>query len=614
MFQNVAKIPHLVSDGEGHSTSDFLNGRVNSLYLALRSKQEARTSPAPSAVMSIGSITEMLAATSPDVVIGGAMLGAGVYYLLKVIWGGTSVPAPSDDVEYDDSQELRNQLQLREWELELTRHFLRTRDRAGRLEMLLQSLEVPEDHGFAAVFRIVGSDLRLEQSYGLSPESRRKLSLSPQMLRETISGGVVLTSVSDAPLKQHLLGLTIEDRAPLTQFYGVRLGNIRHPWGVLVTTHLPAVLSSEPATRDAWEHLATILGEELAAQESVSQQGDELALTREMLELRSMADLQFRSPTHLFQEFLKRLAELADFERTTLIISGDEYQLAAPSVVRGGGALSRELVSVWEAAEYRLMAEASRASGGTIWTERDLAQIGLQGPFRMAVVLPLRYREWIVGRLCLTRRSSGAINENDRRLIQWGTEFLVDLIARTVDRAAVEQLARLDGLTQLANRHTFDTELDRAIDRANRTGDECALIMLDMDHFKAVNDTHGHLGGDAALATVARVVERSVQASRTDDHPLVARYGGEELVVLLPGVGEPGARRIAESIREAVGRTPIHHDDREFHITVSAGVAARNGAMITSRHLVAAADSALYRAKQSGRNRVEVADQAIPSV
>jgi len=149
------------------------------------------------------------------------------------------------------------------------------------------------------------------------------------------------------------------------------------------------------------------------------------------------------------------------------------------------------------------MAEAARASGGTIWTERDLSQIGLQGPFNMAVVLPLRYREWIVGRLCLTRRSGGAVNENDRRLIQWGTEFLVDLIARTVDRAAVEQLARLDGLTQLANRHTFDTELDRAIDRANRTGDECALIMLDMDHFKAVNDTHGHLGGDAALATVA---------------------------------------------------------------------------------------------------------------
>ncbi len=262
-----------------------------------------------------------------------------------------------------------------------------------------------------------------------------------------------------------------------------------------------------------------------------------------------------------FRSFSSGLRRLADFERTTLIISGDEYQLAAPSVVRGGGALSRELVSVWEAAEYRLMAEASRASGGTIWTERDLAQIGLQGPFRMAVVLPLRYREWIVGRLCLTRRSSGAINENDRRLIQWGTEFLVDLIARTVDRAAVEQLARLDGLTQLANRHTFDTELDRAIDRANRTGDECALIMLDMDHFKAVNDTHGHLGGDAALATVARVVERSVQASRTDDHPLVARYGGEELVVLLRESESPEPA-------ESLSRFARQSGERRFTTTI----------------------------------------------
>jgi diguanylate cyclase (GGDEF)-like protein len=558
-------------------------------------------------------IADWPAATSPDVVIGGALLGAGVYFLLKMIWGEAPAADPADEPPFDDTEELRTQLQLREWELELTRHFLRTRDRAGRLEMLLKSLEIPENQGFAAVFRIVGSELRMEQSHGLSPESRQKLALSPRMLRETISSGVVVTSVSEAPMNQNLLGLTVADRASLSKFYGVRLGNIRHPWGVLITTHLPAVQPSEPATRDAWEHLATILGEELASQETVSRQGDELALTREMLELRSMADLQFRSPTHLFQEFLKRLAELSDFERATLIISGDEYQLTAPSVVRGGGALSRELVAVWEAAEYRLMAEAASSTGGTVWTERDLSQIGLQGPFSMAVVLPLRYREWIVGRLCLSRRSGATINENDRRLIQWGTEFLVDLIARTVDRAAVEQLARLDGLTQLANRHTFDTELDRAVDRANRTGDDCALVILDLDHFKSVNDTHGHLGGDAALATVARVVERSVQASRTDDNPLVARYGGEELVVLLPGVGEPGARRIAESIREAVGRTPIHHDNEEFHVTISAGVAARNGAMVTSRSMVSSADTALYRAKQNGRNRVEVAEHAIHS-
>ena len=613
MFQDVAKIPRPVCHREGHSTSDWDRERLDSMCLVMRSIPRTRTSPALSAVMFEPLIADWPAATSPDVVIGGALLGAGVYFLLKMIWGEAPAGDPADEPPFDDTVELRTQLQLREWELELTRHFLRTRDRAGRLEMLLKSLEIPENQGFAAVFRIVGSELRMEQSHGLSPESRQKLALSPRMLRETISSGVVVTSVSEAPMNQNLLGLTVADRASLSKFYGVRLGNIRHPWGVLITTHLPAVQPSEPATRDAWEHLATILGEELASQETVSRQGDELALTREMLELRSMADLQFRSPTHLFQEFLKRLAELSDFERATLIISGDEYQLTAPSVVRGGGALSRELVAVWEAAEYRLMAEAASSTGGTVWTERDLSQIGLQGPFSMAVVLPLRYREWIVGRLCLSRRSGATINENDRRLIQWGTEFLVDLIARTVDRAAVEQLARLDGLTQLANRHTFDIELDRAVDRANRTGDDCALVILDLDHFKSVNDTHGHLGGDAALATVARVVERSVQASRTDDNPLVARYGGEELVVLLPGVGEPGARRIAESIREAVGRTPIHHDNEEFHVTISAGVAARNGAMVTSRSMVSSADTALYRAKQNGRNRVEVAEHAIHS-
>lgn len=557
-------------------------------------------------------IADWLSAMSLDIVIGGILLAVVLYYLLLAVIGDRTIRPVEDEAIRDETEDLRNRLQLREWELDLTRHFLRTRDRAGRLEMLLKSLIPEEGEGFAAVLRLVAGELRMEQSHGLSPESRQRLTLSPVLLRETISGGVVRTSASEASMQRMILGLTASERSQLTQVYSVRLGSHRQPWGVLVSTQLPMVQSSEAGTRDAWEHLATILGEELASQETVSRQGDELALTREMLELRSMADLQFRSPTHLFQEFLKRLAELSDFERATLVISGEEYQLTAPSVVRGGGALSREVANVWESAEYKLMAEASHSSGGTIWTDQELQRIGIPGPFTMGVVLPLRYHEWVVGRLCLTRRDGVTINENDRRLIQWGTEFLVDLIARTVDRAAVEQMARLDGLTQLANRHTFDTELDKAIDRANRTGDDCSLVLLDIDHFKSVNDTHGHLAGDAALSTVARVVERSVQAMRSDDAPLVARYGGEELVVLLPGVGEAGARRIAESIREAVGRTPIHHDELEFHVTMSAGVTSRSGKMVTSRSLVSAADAGLYRAKSNGRNRVESADILIP--
>ena len=119
----------------------------------------------------------------------------------------------------------------------------------------------------------------------------------------------------------------------------------------------------------------------------------------------------------------------------------------------------------------------------------------------------------------------------------------------------------------------------------------------------------GHLGGDAALKTVARIVERSVQSMRDGDQSLVARYGGEELVVLLPGVGEAGARRIAESIREAVMRTPIPFEEGEFHVTLSAGVAARCETVATSRALISASDAALYKAKANGRNRVEVTSE-----
>ena len=223
-------------------------------------------------------------------------------------------------------------------------------------------------------------------------------------------------------------------------------------------------------------------------------------------------------------------------------------------------------------------------------------------------MLPLHHHDWRMGQLCLTRRSTGAIEEGTRKLIHWGAQFLVELVARTVDRAAIEMQAKRDGLTHLANRHTFDMELDRTIDRANRVGDALALIMLDLDHFKAVNDTYGHLGGDTALKAVARIVERSVQTTRGGDQPLVARYGGEELVVLLPGVGEGGARRLAESIREAVRRSPIPFEGGEFHVTLSAGVSMRSAEITTPRELISAADAALYRAKANGRNRVEVTE------
>ncbi len=501
---------------------------------------------------------------------------------------------------------LRSLLSLRDWELILTRRFLGAHNLSGRLRVLLEALVADPQLGFAAIFRLVGHEPKLEQAIGLLPESSRKLTISPRVARDTVFLGSIAIFESEVTAMRSIEGLSTLERSRLTNLYCLRLGNIQNPWGLLISSELPAVQSGDTASLSGWEHLTSILGEELALQESIDQQGNELALSREMLELRSLADKQFRSPSHLLQEFLKRLAEMTDFEQATLVLNEEEQELCEVPLLRGGGPMTRDLMAGWEVAETLLFAGASETSATAIWTETELQRLGVSGPFAFALMIPLHHHDWNMGQICLTRRSTAAIEESTRKLIHWGAQFLVELVARTIDRAAIEMQAKRDGLTHLANRHTFDIELDRTIDRANRVGDDLSLIMLDLDHFKAVNDTHGHLGGDAALKAVARIVERSVQTTRGGDQPLVARYGGEEMVVLLPGVGEGGARRIAESIREAVRRTPIPFEGGEFRITLSAGVSMRSDEITTPRELISAADAALYRAKANGRNRVEV--------
>ncbi|MCB1002685.1 MAG: sensor domain-containing diguanylate cyclase [Acidimicrobiales bacterium] len=162
----------------------------------------------------------------------------------------------------------------------------------------------------------------------------------------------------------------------------------------------------------------------------------------------------------------------------------------------------------------------------------------------------------------------------------------------------VDRLARHDGLTGLCNRTEFDGALERELSRAQRTGDPLALVLVDLDHFKAVNDTHGHQTGDEVLRQVGAGLEQLV---RRED--VAARYGGEEFVVLLPGVDAAGgvafAERVRSGLREAVDAVAL---------TVSAGVASYPENALDVDALVGRADAALYAAKRGGRDRVVASD------
>ena len=165
----------------------------------------------------------------------------------------------------------------------------------------------------------------------------------------------------------------------------------------------------------------------------------------------------------------------------------------------------------------------------------------------------------------------------------------------------LSQLATTDTLTGLANRgHALET-LQAMLIRAQRKGQPVGGMLLDVDHFKQVNDTYGHPAGDQVLRDIAHILQANVRA-----YDLAARYGGEEFLVLCDGADLPATVDMAERIRAAVASHGFRlADGQTLHTTVSVGVYVGTSAHTTAMQLIEATDQALYRAKQAGRNRVE---------
>jgi diguanylate cyclase (GGDEF)-like protein len=179
---------------------------------------------------------------------------------------------------------------------------------------------------------------------------------------------------------------------------------------------------------------------------------------------------------------------------------------------------------------------------------------------------------------------------------------LANLTAIAVEKsrlfARIRALAEVDGLTGVANRRTYDDAVNRMLVEARQTGRSIGLVLLDVDHFKLFNDTHGHLAGDDVLKMVASTLGSNARSS-----DVVARYGGEEFTVLLPDTTLQQAEFVATKLVRAVEAAGQLLDNG---VTISAGVAASPAGTLEPNALFEAADRALYLAKRGGRNRVEV--------
>ena len=324
------------------------------------------------------------------------------------------------------------------------------------------------------------------------------------------------------------------------------------------------------------------------------------------------------SSEELYHILVRRVARALDISHCSLVLArpGDQVGVVAAAYEAPGLAhleirLERypEIRAALETGEPVLIEDVD-ASALYNDVRLDWAAAGTLVPYRSVVALPFRLDGEQAGVIFLrTLLDEAPLATSDVEFSDTVVRAAVAAIRRAqmiestrADKARFEVLALTDPLTQTHNRRALMERLTSELERARRYALHLSVLMVDLDHFKAINDSYGHVVGDEVLRGVSRVLQREARAV-----DVVARFGGEEFVVVLPETGEDGAVALAERIRARVEETPpvTGGEYGWLRVTVSIGVATVPSPRVNSpEELIAVADEALYRAKAQGRNRV----------
>ena len=274
-----------------------------------------------------------------------------------------------------------------------------------------------------------------------------------------------------------------------------------------------------------------------------------------------------------------------------------------------GAAWGKGAPEVGSAAEIDRIDRCPGIRRATAYVAEDLADdMAVRCPVHPAasgtvVCVPMPALGSIVGVIHLERLEPHSFQPDTVQRAARTAEQVALAIANARLMTAMEGLAMTDPLTGLRNARFFDSYLEQQFVLAERERDSIGLIMLDVDHFKQFNDTHGHPGGDEALRTLSRAMRSVVRAS-----DVVARYGGEEFIIALQHATLADVKAVAEKIRIAVEQAVVEiGPGRYARITASLGAVATDAHPVDQKGLVSLADAALYKAKAGGRNRVETA-------
>lgn len=331
-------------------------------------------------------------------------------------------------------------------------------------------------------------------------------------------------------------------------------------------------------------------------------------LQQQSMQLSSLFDVGLamsseQSLQSLFQVIVDSAAKVSGAQRCSLMVLDEETQTLR---IRAAIGIPEETIA---RAEVRL---GEGIAGHVAQTGEPIFVADIERDDRFArrndtkynskslVSVPIKVQGQVRGVLNINNKLSGkSFTENDRNLLTLLASHAAVALENAHRYQDLNILAVTDSLTKVYIRRYFEECLARAFRNAQRYKRAFSLVMCDIDHFKQINDTYGHLQGDRTLQIVAEILKANI---RDDD--LVARYGGEEFVLILDRAETETAVSVAERIRQTVEARPIPSEQGDLHITLSLGVATYRSDIPTAHDLVAAADAALYEAKKSGRNRV----------
>ncbi len=292
---------------------------------------------------------------------------------------------------------------------------------------------------------------------------------------------------------------------------------------------------------------------------------------------------------------LRHLMDLTGVSAGALLIESDgTFTVAASVAIDGPDRLtsaSSVLESLRSDAVVRLEAPADIAIDAAV----------ALFPAKSVLLVPLAFKSVPVGVLVLAH--TGTIDNDTERLVRLVRPMLAVSLNNALAHERIQRLATIDGLTGTYNRRFGLTRLREEYKRAIRAEVPLSVAMFDIDHFKAVNDTYGHVVGDRVLASVAAAARRTLR-----EGDVLIRYGGEEFMILLVGASSEDGVLISERLRRSVAETAVVDGDQKIGVTISIGIASMPADEIDSElDLVERADAALYSAKDRGRDRVVAA-------